>query len=674
MKISLEWLNEYVDLKGLAALQISELLSNRGLPTESIEDFGQDTVLDIEVTSNRSDCLSYIGIARELAAALDRRLQLPSVELSEGDRTVGEFVDVQIAEPALCPRYTARVIEGVKVGASPDWLRRRLESAGLRSVNNVVDATNYAMLEHGQPPHAFDYHKLADGKIIVRKGGPGEKFVSIDGTKCDLDDSMLVIADGRGPVAIAGVMGGLDSEVTEQTTTILLEEAQFEPVSIRRTSRRLNLQSEASFRFERQVDGENIAWASARCAGLIVQLAGGQVVSGLADVYPGKQESRTVGMRFSRLRTLLGIEVPKDCVLGIFKGLGFDPEVKNEDLVVCRVPSWRHDIYREADLIEEAARCYGYDKIPVEKKLHIEVAPQDRREQTAGRIRQFLTGCGFYETITVSFVNETVAAAFDSAAGPGWLKVRDQSQTSTPLLRRSLLGSLAGVMQSNVNAGNTDCRFFELADTFIPSERNEQLPVERMKVGLGCSGDFRRLRGALEGLCGMICPQADLTVKPAELAWASAGAHIALDGEIIGVAGEMTTGLAEQFDLNRLGGICLAEIDFLSLMERTGATITARPVPRFPAVSRDLSLIVDEPVSWSQIVEVIEGCRLALLEKVDFAGLYRGKPVEEGKKSITVSLRFRDEDGTLRHETVDEFEKQILGAIKTQLKAELRTA
>jgi len=334
------------------------------------------------------------------------------------------------------------------------------------------------------------------------------------------------------------------------------------------------------------------------------------------------------------------------------------------------VPTWRHDIYREADLIEEVARCWGYDKIPVGKKLHIEVSPQDRTERTAVRIRQFLTGCGFYETVTVSFVNEAAASVFDSGS-EGRLLVRDENQKSTRLLRQSLLGSLITVMQSNANAGNTDCRFFELADTFIG--RAGQMPVERMKLSFGCQGDFRWLRGVIEGLCDMICPGAKLVLRPADFAWASSAAQVVLDGEIIGIAGVLSADLAERFDLSRLGRISLAEVDFLALMEKTGAAVTAKPIPRFPAVCRDLSLIVDEPLRWNQIVEAIESCDIAQLENVKFMGLYRGKPIDEGKKSITVSLAFRDEDGTLRHETVDEFEKKILTVIKERLKAELRT-
>ena len=373
MKISLDWLRDYVDTS-LSAEEISDILSNLGFPIESTETVGDDTMIDVEITSNRGDCLGHIGIARELAAAVGTELKLPAIDLKETEETTAGLVKVEIHEPALCNRYTARVIKNVKIGPSPAWLQKRLETIGQRCVNNVVDITNYVMMETGQPTHAFDYDKIGGQKIIVRKAANGEQLVSIDETKCDLKDAMLVIADAEIPVAIAGVMGGLNTEVSETTTNVLLEAAHFEPVTIRTTSRKLTLPSEASFRFERHVDTENIEWVSARIAQLIAETAGGTVASGIVDAYPEKKERGTIAMRLSRMNALLGIEISKEKVLKIFSSLGFKPEMKNDNLLVCTPPSWRHDLYREADLIEEAARCYGYDNIPVEPKIHIEVA------------------------------------------------------------------------------------------------------------------------------------------------------------------------------------------------------------------------------------------------------------------------------------------------------------
>ena len=669
MKISLEWLRDYVDFD-LNPQQVGQMLSDLGFPIESTESVGNDWVLDVEITSNRGDCLSHIGIARELAAALGTGLKIPEVSIPESDMPADQFIKVQIDDPDLCSRYTARVITGVKIGPSPDWMVRRLEAIGLRSVNNVVDATNYAMMEHGQPPHAFDYEKIGGQHIIIRRARAGESIVSIDGSRCKLTDSMLIIADEHKPTAVAGVMGGLDSEVTDSTKTILLEEASFNPLATRMTARTLNLNSEASFRFERYVDTENIEWASLRCAQLITEVAGGTVARGIVDIYPGREETKPVTMRPGRLRHLLGIEIPQQVIVRTFNRLGFKPEIQG-DMVVCQVPSWRHDIYREADLIEEAGRCYGYDKIPVEQKIHIEVAPVDHREKVSSEIRTYLNGCGFYETVNVTFTDKRTAGWFDRAKDEDYLAVGDVSRKSANLLRRRLMGSLLQVMQSNYNVGNTMCRIYELADTFIPSTEASSLPVERRKLALMIDDDFQVLRGVVEGLAGTLIKEKPIVFKPADLNWARAGASIWIDDLQIGIAGLLAKEIAAQADLEKQT-ISAAELDFQMIADLSGKVAFFKPLPRFPAVTRDLSLVLDESVTWAQIEALVQAKAPRELEQIDFTALYRGKQIPTGKKSLTVSLRFRDEEGTLRHEQVDEYESAILGDLKEKLNAELR--
>jgi len=669
MKVSINWLSEYVDIDGKGAQGVADILSELGFPLEGIEYPDGDSVIDIEVTSNRGDCLSYIGIAREVAAACGAKLKMPAIELPECDKDISEFVDVAIEEPQLCARYTARVITGVKVGPSPDWLKRPLEAVGLRSVNNVVDATNFAMLETGQPPHAFDYDKLSGKKIIVRKGVKGERLVSIDETKCDLDDEMLVIADENTPVAIAGVMGGLDTEVSDSTTTILLEDACFDPVCIRTTSRKLTLSSDASFRFERHVDREKIDWASQRTAYLIIKAAGGQVAKGVADVYPEMFEADTVGMRFSRMKKLLGIDISQEKVKSIFEGLDLNPEIKNEDLIVVTVPSWRHDIYREVDLIEEVIRSYGYDNIPVEKKLTLEIAPPDLREKLSCDLRSYLNGCGYFETVNVTFTDEATADLFGEE-GISSLSVKDESRKANQL-RQTLLGSLMTVYKSNFNAGNLPCSIFELADTFRVFGGNDL--CEKTRVALVSDCDLRQLRGVIEGVIALFSKEAKVEVVPASQNWSSAAGEIVVDGKIIGVCGVVSDKAAGSFGLGK-AQLVAAELDFEELVAMQGVVVKVKPLPRFPAIDRDLSLIVEEKVLWADITAAVEKKAPAELEGICFAGIYRGKPIEAGKKSVTVSLRFRDEDGTLRHEIVDGFEAEILGELKSALNAELRMA
>jgi phenylalanyl-tRNA synthetase beta chain len=671
MKISLNWLRDYIGID-LSAEQIAETLSDLGLPYEGIEHLADDAVIDVEVTTNRSDCLSFIGIARELAAATGKPLKIPAVDLPESQKDVTQVASVEILEPQLCGRYTARIIEGVKVGPSPDWLVKRLEAVGLRSVNNVVDATNYAMMETGQPPHAFDYNKITDGKIIVRKALAGERIVSIDGTKCDLTADMLVIADPKGPVAIAGVMGGLETEVSESTTTILLEDAYFDPVGVRTTSRKLSLPSEAAFRFERIVDIEMIDWASRRTAQLINMVAGGKVAKGVLDVYPKKPTPKQVPLRLSRLNKLLGIEVPAEQILKILSALSFKPNLKN-DSVICTVPSWRHsDVYREVDLIEEVARVYGYNKIPTNQKIKIEVMPLDVRQKLTRAIGTYLNGCGFYETINIGFIDNSVAELFAEPAVPEHLSVTDVSRKGDNLLRQTLIGSLLAVLKTNLNVKNSPCRIFEIADTFVPTGQKDALPLEQTKLTLVSDGSLSDLRGVIEGLVKTVDRDAEMLFIPADLLWVQAGAQIIVNGKTIGSAGIVSRAVSEKFDFKDLAPVA-AELDFESLLSLHKGIVKTKPIPRFPAIQRDLSIVVDENTRWTDIHDAVKRKAPAELEKIQFVGIYRGKGIPSGKKSVTLSLRFRDEDGTLTHDAVDRFQADILQSLADSVNAELRT-
>ena len=670
MKILLNWLNDYIETD-LSAERIAEILSGLGLPCEGIKSFDNDVVIDVEITSNRGDCLSYIGIARELAAATGEKLKVPVVEPDESARDVTELAAVEIAEPDLCGRYTARIIEGVKVQPSPDWLKNRLEAVGLRSVNNVVDATNYAMIETGQPPHAFDYEKIDQGRIIVRKAVAGEQIISIDGSKCQLAPDMLIIADPQGPVAIAGVMGGADTEVSETTTTILLEDAYFDPLSVRKTSRKLSLPSEAAFRFERTVDIETVDWASKRTAQLITQVAGGKVAKGVVDIYPKKPAKKEVTLRLTRLNKVLGVEIPPQQTVKILSRLSFQPQQK-DDLISCTVPSWRSDIYREIDLIEEVARVYGYNRIPTEHKIQIQVVPVDSRQKLAESIGTYLNGCGFYETITVGFVDNSVAELFVEQDSKEHLAVNDVSRKSANLLRRMLLPSLLGVLKTNLNAKNTPCRIFEIADTFVPTGKGSTLPIEKTKLAIVCDSNFPLLRGVVDGLIKSINRDAGAVFKPADLLWAQTGAQIIVNSQLIGVAGIVSQAVKDKFDFKDVTPSA-AELDFELLSALQSGAVKVEPIPKFPAIERDLSIIVAESVSWADIAAAVNKKSPNELEDVRFVGIYRGKGIPTGRKSLTLTLAFRDQDGTLTHETVDRFEADIVKSLTESTSAELRT-
>jgi len=671
MKILLNWLSDYIET-GLAAEQITQILSDLGFPCEGIRYLDGDAVIDVEVTSNRGDCLGLLGVARELAAATGKELKLPAVDPDESDRDVTEFASIEIAEPDLCCRYTARIIEAVKVGPSPDWLKNRLEAIGMRSVNNVVDATNYAMLETSQPPHAFDYEKITGGKIVVRRAIAGERIVSIDGTMCELAPDMLIIADAQGPVAIAGVMGGADTEVSEKTVTVLLEDAYFDPVSVRRTSRKLGLPSESAFRFERTVDIEMVDWASKRTARLITQAAGGKVANGVVDIYPKKPKQKQLMLRLSRLNKLLGIEIPSQEVVKILSRLRFQPTRKN-DSIVCLVPSWRRgDVYREADLIEEVARIYGYDRIPTEQKIQIEVVPVDRRQKLTESIGTYLNGCGFYETINVTFVDNSVAELFAEQNIKEHLAVKDVSRKSVNLLRRILLPSLLGVLKTNLNAKNTPCRIFEIADTFVPTGREGALPIEKTKLAIACDSNMPVLRGVIEGLIKSIDRNARIVFTPADFLWAQTAAQIMVNDKAIGTAGIISKEVKDKFDFKDLSPVA-AELDFEQLSALQAGPVKVKPIPKFPAIERDLSIIVAESVAWADITKAVNKKACNELEDIRFVGIYRGKGIPAGRKSITLKLTFRDEDGTLTHEMVDSFEKAIVESLTESAGAQLRT-
>jgi phenylalanyl-tRNA synthetase beta chain len=670
MKISLNWLNDYIDI-GYDASAIADILSDKGFPCEEILVHDQDTMIDVEVTSNRGDCLGHLGVARELAAATGKPLKKPEVTLEFNGQEVSSLVEVVVEATDACARYTARVIQGVTVGPSPDWLVKRLETIGLRSVNNVVDATNYAMMETGQPAHAFDYDKIDQGKIIVRHAQAGETLVSIDGTPCKLTENMLVIADPKGAVAIAGVMGGLETEVTDQTTTILLEDAHFEPVTVRTTSRQLTLPSDAAYRFERIVDREAMDWVSQRTAQLIVQVAGGTLAKGMVDCFPRPTVRKPVTLRLARLKHVLGIDVPQIEVMDILAALGFEPSLENE-CVTCSVPSWRSDVTREVDLIEEVARCYGYDKVPTHDRIEIQVTSVDAYQKDVQAVGRALNACGYYETISVDFIEDATAELFAVRADKSHLAVADASRRSANKLRQTVMGSLLSILKTNVNVKNLPCRVFEVAHTFVP-DASGVLPKEETSIGLVADSDFRSLRTAVEQTIRTLVPEAVIEFVPVDLSWAQAGAEIHVNGMEVGRAGVFSESVLKAFELKHVLPVG-AELAFDTLVNMKSEGVKLKAISRFPAIERDLSLIVADSVKWSDIVSAIDSHGPKELEGVKYREIYRGKGVPKGKKSVTLSLRFRDADGTLKHDTVDVFQKPIVDGLVKDVKAELRSA
>jgi phenylalanyl-tRNA synthetase beta chain len=673
MNISLNWLTDYVDVD-LPAGELGELFTRIGLNCEGIEEIGDDIALDLEVTSNRSDCLGHIGVARELAAATGKQLKLPKIKLPAGGTDVSELTSVEVLDADICPRYTARVIRNVKVGPSPQWLVDYLRAIGMRSVNNIVDITNFVLMEYSQPLHAFDQDKLAGGCIVVRRAKPGETLVSIDETTCNLTDRMLVIADAEKPVAVAGVMGGLGAEVGDATTNVLIESAQFDPLVTRYTSRALGLMSESNFRFERGVDPVGVDAASQRACAMICELAGGELAEGAIDIWAKPYEAPVVTLRPERTNKLLGIDTPTDRQVEILAALGLEPTVDGdggEKKIVCTIPPYRaEDLTREADLIEEVARLVEYDNIPTKNSVTHRVRSMGQTERLRRKLIASLTAAGYDEAITVSFIDPADAAQFGCDRP---VCVDANVRKSNNALRPSLMPSLMRAAKTNQDLGNNNLSLFELAAVFPPAaEAGQTLPDEFVELALITTADLRDLRGAVEAVVEQIDPESQIEVRPKAQPGLAEGvsAEITLDGQPVGVIGRIGPQVQDYFDLEK--PIAAATLRFDALAERANLTRTARPLSKFPPVRRDLSLILDESVTWGELAEAFSRVAQPLRTGQRYVTTYRGKPIPKDKKSVTVSLEYRSDETTLTSEQVDGLVAELFETLKKTFDVKLR--
>ena len=669
MKITLNWLKDYVDA-GMPQEELLGRLSAVGLNIEDTRPLGDDLYVELEVTSNRPDCLSLIGIAREVGTLSGKPVKIPAVQYKTSGAGVRDAASVEVLDLELCPRYTARVIKGVRVGPSPDWLRRRIEAIGLRAVNIIADITNYVLMECGQPLHAFDYDRLNEGRIVVRRAKAGETITAIDRKKYELKDDMLVIADAARPVAVAGVMGGLDTEVGDGTTTILLESAYFDPLSVRRTSRALKLASDSSFRFERGVDREYVDWASRRAASLMAEMAGGEVLEGVIDVQGERPPVVKTSMRFSRLSVILGVEVPADEAVRILEALQFRVLSRDGEKVEVEVPSHRRDVEREIDLIEEVARHFGYDRFGVEKPISIAVTPPSREHDVEERVREILAANGCNEVVTVPFVGDSAAgrACFWEAGDS--LVVRNPVNKREGLLRRSLLPCFLQVKRHNWNHGTPEVSIFELTRVFLPTE-DRKLPVEKQVVGVLTDGDLLNMKGILESLFDGLHMRGRATYRPSDNPVFSQGAIITGEEGVLGQLGVVSENVLAEYDLG--GGPAYAEIDFNALVRETVDVVQYAPLPRFPSVERDLSIVVDADVTWGGVEECVRSSGVGTLRDVRFVDLYAGRQLPKGKRSFAFRMIYRNDEGTLTGDEVAQAQELIMQRLKETFRAELRS-
>ncbi|OJW18717.1 MAG: phenylalanine--tRNA ligase subunit beta [Planctomycetales bacterium 71-10] len=672
MIVSWNQLTDYVRLD-MPVEALTERLALTGLNHESTEDVGGDLAIDLEVTSNRSDCLGQIGVAREISVLYGKPLRLPAASPRTAGEPVEAFAAVSVEAADLCPRFTARAMTGVKVGESPWWMRKRLETLGVRPVSNVVDVTNYVMFECGQPLHAYDLDKLEGRRLVVRKARPGEKLTAINGKEYDLRPEMLVIADAARPVGLAGVMGGLDTEIGPGTTNVLIEAARFDPMSVRKTSRALGLFSPSSFRFERPLDPEVADWASRRTAELILELCPGAVLHpGVIDVASPTAPREPIVLRLAQIPRVLGIEVDPVEVRRILEALGLRVLDETDRAIKVAPPTWRADLEREIDLIEEVARIHGYEKIVEDRPIPVASAPRGRRERVESAVRDALTAQGLDEAVTFSLVEDALAAPVtaEGADAPP-LRVSHSSRRRENALRRSLVPSLLAVRRHNESYGVADARIFEIADVYIPRE-DGALPDEPARLAIAAGGEFLGLKGVVETLLRRLLIVEPLSARPAGLPLFAAGraAELWLGDVRLGWMGEVDAEVARKFELRN--ACSAAELDLGLLLEKARTIAQYSPLPSYPAVVRDLSLVLDRSVTWAELEAVVRENAGGSFREAHYLDTFRGGNLGDQKQSVHFAMTFRRDDRTLTGEEVDEAVKAVVEACSRKLGATLR--
>ncbi len=650
-----------------------------------LADFVSDTVFDLEVTPNRPDLLSVIGVAREVAAVAGQSVSLPEISYEEAGFPIEEQVSVEIADPDLCPRYCASLISGIEMGESPEWLKQRLVACGMRPISNIVDITNYVMLEYGQPLHGFAFDRIEGKRIIVRRADKGEAIVTLDGIERKLDTNTLVIADSQRAVAIAGVMGGANSEVSDSTTSVLLESANFNPASIHYTSHGLRLVSEASMRFERAIRPELTLPALKRATQLMLQLAGGEVAGGMIDIYPGKKEPEPIQLRAGEVKRLLGVEFSPEQIVDTLTSLGFEVEestMKAEFLVTP--PCWRSDISLEADLVEEVARIIGYDAIPT--TLLGSSLPQRSPEPMLGfrsRVRHILTGFGFQEIIGYSLTSrETLEKALNSTSlKPSPVRLANAMTADQEYLNTSLRGNLLTALAANLRHQEGAIRLFELGRVYLP--RDNDLPdepefvcglitcsePEKVWPNQSQSFDFFSAKGVVESLLTQLGVNASFEAASDPGLRSGRQAVIIVGGSRLGIVGELHPKVSEAFDIRQ--GVYLFEIKMTELLPHTIGYRLYQPIARFPAAVRDIALVVDAGISNRQILDIVES--FPLVKKVNLFDVYSGKQVPAGKKSLAYRISFQSAEHTLTDEEANKVQQQIIDKLSSKLGASLRS-
>jgi phenylalanyl-tRNA synthetase beta chain len=697
MKVVYNWLKDFVDVTA-SPDNLRARLSLAGIAVDSIEETAAGPVLDAEITANRPDCLGHLGIAREVAAIYRLPLKPLHPKLKESSESATDVVRVDIESRDLCGRFTARVLRGVKVQPSPDWLRQRLEAIGEQSINNVVDVTNYVMFELGHPLHAFDFDKLAEHRLIVRHAQPGEKLKTLDGGEQKLTKDMCVIADPQHAVSIGGVMGGANSEISFSTKDILIECAWFDPISIRRTSKALGLRTEASYRFERGADPEMADLASRRAAELIQQVAGGEILAGVVDVYPHREPERKIELSRKELLRVMGADVPDRDIEAILGALGFHPVRVDSNrgsagsiaaVWECSAVSWRSDVTRGIDLIEEVARHYGYDKFAPRLPPAKLASHRLPHAEALDRVIERIVALGYQEIVEIPIVDTKRDELFrEEGLVPAI--IGNPLAEDASVMRSSGTVSMLRAIEWNLNHGQRSLRLFEIGKTY---ELREGQPFETQVLTLGATGlsrgktiheaereyAFADLKGDLDSighLAGGLTweaggPQWLAGARAARLSLSSAsGQRI-----FLGSAGQITKRIAEQFKFRQEVYVAELKIEpLLAGLEKTAAALRFKPLPRFPAVERDFSLTLDDGVQFAQVEEAIRSLAITELQDIEAGDLFRGGQIPGGKYSLMIRVRFQSAEATFTDAQLSDYSSRIVTALQQKLGAALRAS
>lgn len=681
MRISIEWLREYLDLPENPE-RIRDDLTMLGLLVESVGECAGSQVLEIEVTANRPDWLCHYGVARELAALYGRKLRPVRILRRLSSEHERLPFSIEIRDPDLCPRYVGLVLDGIRVRPSPDWMQRRLEAAGMRPVNNVVDITNYVLLELGHPLHAFDFRRLREGKIVVARARAGQHFTTLDGIGRELDGDMLLINDGAGPVALAGVMGGLESEITEKTDAVLLECAYFDPVAVRRTSKKLGLSTEASYRFERGADWDGPVRAIARTAYFIRKLAGGRVAGSLQDVLQRRLEPVRIDLRRARAEALLGVSLQDRFIVSTLKKLHFRPKRTGTGGWQVTCPSYRVDVTLEEDLIEEIARFYGYNRIPASLPRGTAAgipSPVFREECAARRI---LLGLGYSEAVNLSFAEKNDFRMFGAGAGAP-VQIRNPLTSETEYLRASLIPGLVRAARRNFSYDRFDVRLFELGKVFCagPDGPSERRALAVLGTGAPAGRNWRRpaqdydyyhLKGVLGALLQAMKSAPWEILPDRAIPWLNPAdaSVLRLEGATVGTLGSLHPALAEELKLKQ--AVFVAELDFAELVRHLREAVPFRPPARFPSAERDISLVVAREVPYADIRAAIEHMALPELAGIELMDVYQGEQIAAGKVSLLLRLTFQDPEATLTVDRLQRLGDNIRSLLRVRFGADFR--